>query len=64
MRTNFSPTSAAARLLAVREAQSKSNPPFTPSAGAAACEWPRRAPAAPRRPGIWQTLQAIQARHA
>ena len=64
MRTSFSPTSAAARLHAAREAQSKSNPPFAPAAEARWCEWPRRAPAAPRRGGIWQALQAIQARHA
>jgi hypothetical protein len=64
MRTNFSPTSAAARLHTAREAQAKSTPPFAPAAEARWCEWPRPAPVAPRRTGIWQMLQAIQARHA
>jgi hypothetical protein len=64
MRTNFSPTSAAARMLATRPTPSKhvseSNPPMEPRS----CEWPRRAPAAAPRGGIWQALRAIQARHA
>ncbi len=74
MRTNFSPTSEAARLLAARD-----NPPRYVVAHAAAaqtstnqlgaaeerwCEWPRRAPPPRRVTGIWQTLQAIQQRHA
>ena len=64
MRTNFSPTAAAARRLATRGSQ----PPMIPAPAAIAeerwCEWPRRAPAPRRVLGIWQTLQAIQARHA
>jgi hypothetical protein len=64
MRTNFSPTSAAARLLATRaaspaKADTGSNPPMEPRW----CEWPRRTPAASPR-GIWQALREIQARHA
>ena len=63
MRSSFSLTSAAARLLASHQASQKaatdSNPPMEPRS----CEWPRRAPAAPRG-GIWRALQQIQARHA
>ncbi|HKB58001.1 MAG TPA: hypothetical protein VKC51_10460 [Lacunisphaera sp.] len=74
MRTNFSPTAEAARLLTARD-----NPPgyavahpaaaqtSTSQPGASAerwCEWPRRAPATRQVTGIWQTLKAIQARHA
>lgn len=63
MRGSFSPTAAAARLLVTRapapKAATDSNPPVEPRT----CEWPRRAPAAPRA-GIWRTLQQIQMRHA
>lgn len=63
MRASFSPTSAAARLLASRTVPAKaatdSNPPMEPRW----CEWPRRAAVAPRG-GIWRALQQIQARHA
>lgn len=63
MRADFSPTSAAARLLAARpvpaEAATGPNPPREPRW----CEWPRRTPVA-LRGGIWRALQQIQARHA
>ncbi len=62
MRTSFSPTAAASRLLALRAPRPESNPPL-PAAGPLVCEWPRRE--AVRRPlGIRQALLAIQARHA
>ena len=64
MRTDFSPTAEAARLLARRAAQPKALPAPVLATGERWCEWPRRAPAARRFVGIWQTLQAIQARHA
>ena len=62
MRASFSPTSAAARLLANRAAAPKSAD-STPPMAARWCEWPRRAPESPRG-GIWRALQQIQARHA
>jgi len=64
MRTNFSPTSAAARLMATRPQPAKTDTGSTPPFEARWCEWPRRTPAPRPRVGIWQTLQQIQARHA
>jgi hypothetical protein len=64
MRGNFSPTSAAARLLATRGTPARPATDSTPPMEPRACEWPRRtAPVAPRG-GIWRALQQIQARHA
>lgn len=64
MRTNFSPTAAAARLLATRGVETKPVSPSNPPLPAPCCEWPRRAPAAAPRAGIWRALQEIQMRHA
>lgn len=64
MRGSFSPTAAAARLLAVRGTPARPATDSTPPMEPRVCEWPRRAaPAAPRG-GIWRALQQIQARHA
>jgi hypothetical protein len=62
MRANFSPTAAAARLMTTRASAPKAGD-STPPMETRWCEWPRRAPAAPRG-GIWRALQQIQARHA
>lgn len=64
MRTNFSPTTLAARRLAAGPVPAKANSGSTPPMEPGWCEWPRRTPAAPARAGIWQTLQQLQARHA
>jgi len=64
MRTNFSPTSAAARLMATRPQPAKTDTGSTPPFEARWCEWPRRTRRRARAVGIWQTLQQIQARHA
>jgi hypothetical protein len=63
MRADFSPTSAAARLLAGRDAAPKGGPSSRPPLEPRWCEWPRRERSAARG-GIWRTLQQIQARHA
>jgi len=42
----------------------KANTGSTPPIEIRSCAWPRRAPSAPSRTGIWQALQQIQARHA
>jgi hypothetical protein len=64
MRTDFSPTLVAARRLSLSAAPAKANTGSTPPLEIRSCEWPRRTPARPRVCGIWQALQAIQARHA
>jgi hypothetical protein len=64
MRTDFSPTAEAARRLAARGTQAPTTPAPVPAPTERWCEWPRRAPVTRRIMGIWQTLQAIQARHA
>lgn len=64
MRTNFSPLAEAARRLSTGAQPAKANSGSNPPMEIRWCEWPRRAPAHPRRAGLWQTLQQIQARHA
>lgn len=64
MRTNFSPMAEAARRLNGGQPAVKPNTGSTPPVEPRWCEWPRRTPASPRRGGIWQALQQIQARHA
>lgn len=74
MRTNSSPTAEAARLLDARDKPSRyvvAHPavPQTSTSqpdptGERWCEWPRRVPATRRVTSVWQSLQAIQARHA
>jgi hypothetical protein len=74
MRTDFSPTAEAARLLTARDkslrpvarqtAAAPTNPRQPDGTGERWCEWPRGAPATRRVIGIWQALQEIQARHA
>ncbi len=72
MRTNFSPTAQAARLLAARAATPARSAPAGSSAGTATwnsaeelwCEWPRRSQSLAPFRSIRQALLQIQARHA
>ena len=64
MRANFSPTLEAARRLHQSASPVKAGTGSTPPLDVRSCAWPRRAPSAPSRTGIWQALQQIQARHA
>ncbi len=64
MRGSFSPTSAAARLMASPANAPKRATAMPSPMEARSCEWPRRRPAPAARGGIWRALQQIQAGHA
>ena len=74
MRTSFSPTAQAARLLAARAASGTVSQAPAPGSSSPAprwsateerwCEWPRRSHSLPPFGSIRRALQQIQARHA
>lgn len=64
MRTNFSPTAAAARRFASCATTPKVSGDSTPPMEPRWCEWPRPVQPVSRTGSIWQALRQIQTRHA